>query len=253
MKLIYRQSGEGRPLIILHGLFGSSDNWYSLSKVFATQFNVFVVDQRNHGQSPQSDEFNYALLTEDLHDFINEHELSAPIIIGHSMGGKAAMNFAVRYPTELSNLIVVDMVPKAYPIHHDAILKGLKSIDLEHLNGRSAADELLSEFVPESDVRQFLLKNLARKSTGGFEWRINLKAIDQHIEALGADLLYSGKYDGPALFIKGKKSHYYADGDEARILSIFPGAGFAEMNTGHWVQAEKPEEFAQVVLNYLNA
>lgn len=251
MKLFYRQSGEGRPMIILHGLFGSSDNWYSLSKVFATRFNVFVVDQRNHGQSPQSDEFNYDLLTEDLHDFIQEHNLKDPIILGHSMGGKAAMNFAVRYPKLLSNLIVVDMVPKAYPIHHDKILEGLKSIQLDQLNGRAEADSQLAKFVPENDVRQFLLKNLARKSSGGFEWRINLKAIDEHIEAMGVDLLSSGKYDGPSLFIKGKKSHYYADGDEARILSIFPGAAFVTMDTGHWVQAEKPEEFAQVVLNYL--
>ena len=253
MKLFYRQSGEGRPLIILHGLFGSSDNWYSLSKVFAARFSVFVIDQRNHGQSPQSDDFNYGLLTEDLHDFILEHQLEDPIILGHSMGGKAAMNFAVRYPQLLSNLIVVDMVPKAYPVHHDKILEGLKSIPLDQLNGRAEADTQLARFVPENDVRQFLLKNLARKSSGGFEWRINLKAIDEHIEALGVDLLYSGKYDGPALFIKGKKSHYYADGDEARILSIFPRAQVATMDTGHWVQAEKPEEFAQVVLNYLTA
>ena len=253
MKLFYRQSGEGRPMIILHGLFGSSDNWYSLSKVFATRFNVFVVDQRNHGQSPQSDEFNYDLLTEDLHDFIQEHNLKDPIILGHSMGGKAAMNFAVRYPHLLSNLIVVDMVPKAYPVHHDKILEGLKSIQLDQLNGRTEADTQLARFVPENDVRQFLLKNLARKSSGGFEWRINLKAIDENIEAMGVDLLSSGKYDGPSLFIKGKKSHYYVDGDEARILSIFPGAMFATMDTGHWVQAEKPEEFAQVVLNYLQA
>jgi pimeloyl-ACP methyl ester carboxylesterase len=167
------------------------------------------------------------------------------------MGGKAAMNFAIRYPEQLSNLIVVDIVPKSYPVHHDAILEGLKSVPLETLSSRTEADSQLSAFVPEVDVRQFLLKNLARKATGGFEWKINLEAIDRNIEAMGADLIYSGKYDGPSLFIKGKKSHYYADGDEERIRMIFPAATFATLDTGHWVQAEKPEEFANLVLKYL--
>jgi pimeloyl-ACP methyl ester carboxylesterase len=251
MKLFYRSSGQGRPLIILHGLFGSSDNWYTLAKVFAEHFTVYLLDQRNHGQSPKSDDFDYALLTEDLAEFIREHSLIQPIVLGHSMGGKAAMNFAVRYPEQLSNLIVVDIVPKPYPVHHDAILEGLKSVPLETLSSRTEADTLLSTFVPEVDVRQFLLKNLARKATGGFEWKINLEAIDRNIEAMGADLIYSGKYDGPSLFIKGKKSHYYAKGDEERIRMIFPAAAFATLDTGHWVQAEKPEEFANLVLKYL--
>jgi len=240
-------------MIILHGLFGSSDNWYSLSKVFANSYTVYVVDQRNHGQSPQSDDFNYRLMTEDLNEFIDEHQLEKPILVGHSMGGKAAMNFGIHYPAKTGALIIVDIVPKAYPIHHDAILKGLKSIPLENLSGRAEADQLLSKYVPETEVRQFLLKNLSRKATGGFEWRINLTAIDARIDDLGADLLYSGKYDGPAFFIKGKKSHYYAEGDEARITSLFPKAVFATLDTGHWVQAEKPEEFADIVLKYLAA
>ncbi len=127
MKLYYRFSGQGEPLIILHGLFGSSDNWYSLAKVFAEHFSVYLVDQRNHGQSPHSDEMNYGLLTEDLKDFITEHSIVRPIIMGHSMGGKTAMNFALKYPDQLSKLIVVDIVPKYYPVHHDAILEGTES------------------------------------------------------------------------------------------------------------------------------
>ena len=252
MKLFYRPSGQGDPLIILHGLFGSSDNWYTLAKVFAERFQVFLVDQRNHGQSPKSEEFDYKLLTEDLHEFIQDHAIRKPVIIGHSMGGKAAMNFAVKYPEQLSHLIVVDIVPKPYPVHHDAILEGLKSIPLSSLNSRNDADKMLSNYVPEPDVRQFLLKNLSRKATGGFEWKINLEAIDRNIEAMGAGMIYSGKYDGPSLFIKGKKSKYYTEGDEDLIKSIFPNAEFATLDTGHWVQAEKPEEFASLVLNYLS-
>ncbi len=252
MKLFFRQSGQGSPLIILHGLFGSSDNWYTLAKTFAEHYSVYVVDQRNHGQSPHSDEMNYRVLAEDLHEFIVEQGLQRPAVIGHSMGGKAAMNFAVAYPDHIGKLIVVDIVPKAYPVHHDAILDGLHDIPLASIASRSEADARLTSFVPEPDVRQFLLKNLSRKPSGGFEWKINLSAIDQNIEALGEGMIYSGKHDGPSLFIRGEKSNYYAPGDEVRIKAIFPNADIVTMDTGHWVQAEKPEEFARIVLNYLS-
>ncbi len=253
MKLFYRQSGQGSPLIILHGLFGSSDNWYTLAKVFAERFTVYLVDQRNHGQSPQSVEFDYKLLTEDLEEFIREHAIQKPVIMGHSMGGKAAMNFAIKYPGQLSKLIVVDIVPKAYPVHHDAILDGLKAIPLTGLGSRNEADKILSDYVPEPAVRQFLLKNLSRKNEGGFEWKINLEVIDRNIEQMGVGLIFSGKYDGPSLFVKGKKSNYYGDDDEALIKTIFPKAEFAALDTGHWVQAESPDEFSKLVLNYLAA
>ena len=253
MKLFYRQSGQGTPLIILHGLFGSSDNWYTLAKVFAESFTVYLVDQRNHGQSPHSAEFDYKLLTEDLEEFIREHAIQNPVILGHSMGGKASMNFAVKYPEQLGKLIVVDIVPKAYPIHHDAILDGLKAIPLAGLASRNEADKILSDYVPEPAVRQFLLKNLSRKNEGGFEWKINLEAIDRNIEQMGVGMIFSGKYDGPSLFVKGKKSNYYGDNDEALIKTIFPKAEFAALDTGHWVQAENPDEFSKLVLNYLAA
>lgn len=251
MKLFFRQSGQGRPLIILHGLFGSSDNWYTLSKTFSQQYSVYVVDQRNHGQSPHTDEMNYAALAEDLHDFIAEHQLTRPMIIGHSMGGKTAMNYAVKYPDEIDKFVIVDIVPKTYPVHHDHILEGLQDIPLGHLASRTEADALLSRHVPEPEVRQFLLKNLGRRPDGGFEWKINLEAIDHHIEEMGVGMIYSGKQAGPCLFIRGEKSNYYGPGDEDRIRAVFPNAEFVTMNTGHWVQAEKPEEFAQIVMAYL--
>jgi len=251
MKLFFRQSGNGRPLIILHGLFGSSDNWLTLSKTFAQQYTVYLVDQRNHGQSPHDPEINYGALAEDLHHFVVEQKLDKPDIIGHSMGGKAAMNFAVKYPALIRKLVVVDIVPKAYPIHHDHILEGLDAIELDKLASRTEADALLASYVPEPDVRQFLLKNLSRDDAGKFVWRINLPAIDSNIEALGSGMIFSGKHDGPTLFIRGEKSNYYAPGDEERIKAIFPHAEFQHLDTGHWVQAEKPAEFAQVVLNWL--
>ncbi len=251
MKLFFRESGQGKPLIILHGLFGSSDNWFTLAKTFSKQFRVYLVDQRNHGQSPQREEMDYKSLAEDLHEFIKDHALDRPAVIGHSMGGKAVMNFAVRYPELIGKMVVVDIVPKAYPVHHDAILEGLSAIPLQKIASRTEADALLATYVPELDVRQFLLKNLSRSAAGGFVWKINLQAITRNIESLGADMVYSGKHDGSCLFIRGEKSNYYSPGDEQRIKSVFPNAEFATMHTGHWVQAEKPEEFAQVVLKYL--
>jgi len=250
MKLHFRKSGQGKPLIILHGLFGSSDNWYSLAKVFAERFTVYLVDQRNHGQSPHTDDFNYKLLTEDLAAFIQDHTIEKPHIIGHSMGGKTAMNFAVKYPDKLDKLIVVDIAPKQYPVHHDHILDGLHEIDLHTLASRTEADQLLSRQIPEPDVRQFLLKNLARNSVSKFEWRVNIHAIDEHIEEIGAGMVYDGKFHGPALFVKGVRSNYYAAGDEENILKIFPAAQFVTLNTGHWVQAEDPKAFAKVALEF---
>ena len=250
MKLFFRESGQGEPLIILHGLFGSSDNWFTHAKTFATHFKVYLVDQRNHGQSPHSDEFDFKAMTLDLEEFLAEHQIENPVILGHSMGGKTAMNFAVKNPDKLSKLIVVDIVPKYYPIHHDAILEGLQSINLQTLTSRNEADQLLSEHVPEPDVRQFLLKNLSRIDNG-FEWKINLPGIDKSIENIGADMQYPGTFDGPTLFVKGARSNYYKPGDEAVILQLFPHAKIESIDTGHWVQAEKPQEFAQMVLQFL--
>ncbi|HRI77990.1 MAG TPA: alpha/beta fold hydrolase, partial [Cyclobacteriaceae bacterium] len=203
------------------------------------------------GQSPHSADFNYSLLTEDLQEFIAEHKLQRPSIIGHSMGGKTAMNYAVRYGENLNKLIVVDIVPKQYPVHHDSILEGLMAVMEANLNSRNDADKVLAGFVPQPDVRQFLLKNLTRKSEGGFAWKINVAAINNNIEALGVGMVYPGTYNAPALFVKGAKSDYYEPGDEERIMKIFPLATFATLDTGHWVQAENPEAFGNLVMDYL--
>jgi esterase len=251
MKLFYRQSGQGEPLIILHGLFGSSDNWYTLAKTFAENFTVYLIDQRNHGQSPHSEDFNYKLLTEDLFEFVNDHRLKKVNIIGHSMGGKAAMNFAVKYPERVKKLIVVDIVPKAYPVHHDNILEGLLSLTLPKVSSRTEADELLGKYIPELDVRQFLLKNLYRSSAGAFAWRLNLNAIDKHIEEIGEGMQYDGQYKGPTLFIVGARSKYFKMGDENLLQQIFPAYKLVTLDSGHWVQAEKPKEFAEIAIPFL--
>ena len=251
MKLFFREAGQGTPLIILHGLFGSSDNWYSLSKIFAANFRVFTIDQRNHGQSPHSDDHNYKLLTEDLEEFVDQHKLEKPIILGHSMGGKTAMNFAIKDPAKTGKLIVVDIMPKSYPLHHDHILSGMKSLDLANLQSRGEAETILSGKIPKVDERQFIMKNLARNEQKGFEWKLNLDSLNANIDRMGEALQYEGQYTGPTLFIRGSKSGYYKPGDEAEVAKYFPTAKWVTMETGHWVQAEQPQEFAKVVQDWL--
>jgi esterase len=251
MKLFFRQQGQGKPLIILHGLLGSSDNWHSLGKLFAETFSVYIVDQRNHGQSPHSDELNYKVLTEDLEEFINENKIEKPHIIGHSMGGKTAMNFAVKNPTQVDKLIVVDIVPKKYHVRHDLLIEGMKAVPLEDITTRTEAEVALAGYEPDPVVRQFLLKNLARDNEGKFVWKVNLPAIDKHLQETGDGMMYQGAFDGPTLFINGKRSDYYKEGDDVLIKKIFPNAQITTLDTGHWVQAEKPQEFSQAVLQFL--
>jgi len=252
MKLFFRELGQGDPIIILHGLFGSSDNWLTQAKIFAASYKVYSVDQRNHGQSPHSDDFDYQSMVTDLQEFIEDHQIQNPTILGHSMGGKAAMNFALAHPDKLSKLIVVDISPKAYNLEHYAIVEGLKVIPVESLTSRNEADEILSQHVPEPDVRQFLLKNLQRKTSGGFVWKINLPVISQKLSNVGLDLQFSGQFKKPTLFVRGAKSKYVSDSDWKRISEIFPAAELETMDTGHWVQAEKPQEFSEKVMHWLS-
>ena len=251
MELFYRKYGEGDPIIILHGLFGSADNWMTQAKMLGEHYGVYVVDQRNHGLSPHDSSHDFLVMAEDLNDFFIQHNLSKAVVIGHSMGGKTAMNFAIKYPARVSQLIVVDIMPKAYPVHHDKILTGLKSLKVKELTSRNQADEQLAKYVDEPGVRQFLLKNLSRESSGGFSWKMNLDAIDQNIEEMGAPLIADGKFDGDTLFIIGTKSNYYSPGDEELLKKHFPKYSLVKMETGHWIQAEKPNEFVEEVLKFL--
>ncbi|MEQ8925211.1 MAG: alpha/beta fold hydrolase [Fulvivirga sp.] len=252
MELFYREMGEGQPLIILQGLFGSSDNWLSIAKILAEDYHVYSVDQRNHGQSPHSDVFDYPTMADDLSDFIDQHSIKNPIILGHSMGGKVAMQYAVNYPNEWQKLIVVDIAPKSYPVHHDGILEGLNNLNLNELGSRGDADTQLSEYVPELGVRQFLLKNLNRDSNG-FSWKINLPVLTKNIEIIGAGLNGSLADSKPVLFINGEKSGYIKESDFALIDETFPGSKLVTIKgAGHWVHAEKPEEFIETLNAFLN-
>lgn len=253
MKLFYRELGQGQSIVILHGIFGSSDNWLTQAKILGEHYHVYSLDLRNHGQSSHDSAFDYKVMADDLKEFIETHNLKDPIVIGHSMGGKVSMNFALAYPDLLSKLIVVDIAPRPYNLEHYVIIDGLKAVDINTISSRNEADEQLSKFVPEADVRQFLLKNLQRKSEGGFSWKINLPVIDKNLSNIGLDLQYNGTFDKPTLFIRGGKSRYVRDADMNRIQEIFPLAKMETLDTGHWVQAEKPKEFVEVVMRWLSA
>ena len=250
MELFYREYGKGDPVIILHGLFGSADNWMTQAKMLGGQYHVYTVDQRNHGLSPHSPEHDYLAMADDLNLFFEQRKLKSAMLIGHSMGGKTAMNFALKYPDKVRKLLVVDIVPKAYPVHHNKILAGLKSLSLNTLASRNQADAELAHYVNEPEVRQFLLKNLSRESGNGFVWKINLEAIDQNIEEMGVALVVNGHYDGSVLFVMGQRSNYFSLGDEAIIKKHFPNFTMVEMETGHWVHAEKPKEFVEEAMKF---
>ncbi len=257
MKLYFRQSGEsGSPIIILHGIFGSSDNWLTIGKILGEENRVFMVDQRNHGQSPRSDEFNYDVMAADLHEFILEHKLENPIIVGHSMGGKAVMQFAMSYPDTFSKMVVVDIAPKYYPVHHSMILQGLASVDLKNLKSRTEANEILSRFEENEGVRQFLLKNLWRNpaKNNEFDWRINLPVITQNIDVVGHELQNEQTVEKPALFIRGSESHYIQPEDERKIWELFPNYELETIEgAGHWVQADKPKEFIEILTRFVKS
>lgn len=249
--LYFRELGQGEPLIILHGLFGSSDNWLTLGRRFAEDFKVYIIDQRNHGQSFHDNDFTYEAMARDLERFLAQQNIKQAHILGHSMGGKTAMVFASMCPDLVKKLIVADIGPQSYPVHHSTILKGLFSIPLDTLSSRKQADEQLAQFVPEMGVRQFLLKNLMR-TVDGFAWKINLPVIASQIEQIGKGLNQNTSYHQPALFIRGGRSDYIKDTDLNLIHSIFTDSEVKTIEqAGHWLHAEKPQEFYDEVINFL--
>lgn len=252
MQLNFKKIGEGNPLIILHGLFGSLDNWMTIAKELGKDFEVYIVDARNHGQSPQDDVFNYQVMVEDLKEFIEEHQMISPIILGHSMGGKTAMQFAIDYPNLLSKLIVADIAPRAYPIHHDLIINSLKSLNFNEIKTRNEADEKLAQYIFDLSTRQFLLKNLYWATQGQLAFRFNLEVISKNIDEVGAEIKFTSPFYQHTLFIRGDQSNYILDSDFEQIFTIFPNAQVKTIeNSGHWVHAENPLAFLKVVKAFL--
>lgn len=254
MKLHYKQiSQTGSPLIILHGVFGSLDNWATVSKAIAdTGYSVYLVDQRNHGRSPHSDEFTYEAMAADLAEFIKDHKLEKPILVGHSMGGKTVMQYAETYPGTYDKLAIVDIGPKAYPTHHQQLIEGLNALPLSKIEDRQHADSLFSTYEPNVGVRQFLLKNLYRTDAGGYSWRFNLPIITELQANVGQEIIKQRLVTEPTLFIKGALSGYVKDQDWEGIQAMFPNAELVTIpKSGHWVHAEQPKLFVEALTNFL--
>lgn len=254
MKLFYQLYGSGKPLIVLHGLLGTLDNWHTVSTRLGTTRAVYAIDARNHGRSPHADAFNYDLMTEDLREFAEEHNLGPTAVMGHSMGGKTAMFFALRYPERVEKLIIVDIAPRQTPPGHDSILSALNRLDLSLYSKRSEVDAALAPYLPDPSVRLFLLKNLSRGDGGSFAWKMNLRAITEHYDEVNVGVMYKGKFEGPALFVRGGQSDYIRASDEPMIRQLFPNARIETIErAGHWVHADAPDEFTALVESFLAA
>ena len=250
MSLLHSQIlGTGKPLLVLHGFLGMSDNWRTMGKQWAAHFEVHLIDLRNHGRSFHSDTFSYADMAADLTAYCDHHQLQQVVVLGHSMGGKLAMHYATSNPEQVEKLIVADIAPKAYPPHHDHILEGLMVLHTHPPESRSDADQRLSQFVTDQGTRLFLLKNLYR-TPDGFALRLNTPVLQSLVGQVmvASDAIYSGS----TLFLAGEKSDYILPQDHAQIASKFPQAIIKTIpKSGHWLHAENPIAFAAEVADFL--
>ncbi len=248
---IYKNEQSEEYLFILHGLFGTSDNWHLIAKSLSETINVVSVDLRNHGKSIQSDEMSYDLLAADVAALIDSLQLSKITLLGHSMGGKVAMYFADTYPHLLERLIVVDISPRAYQAGHEAYFDAYREIPWHEAENRQEADALLSNIEPNEGIRLFLLKNLDRRKEGGFQLKINLDAIERFYPELLGALTFSWVISIPTLVIYGNKSGYVQQKDKELFSKTFTDLDFLEIEGGHWIHAEKPEAFVEGVKHFL--
>lgn len=253
MDLNYKSFGQGDPIVILHGLFGTLDNWQTIAKALAETHTVYIVDQRNHGRSPHFSTMSYALMAEDLKEFMESHWIFKAHIIGHSMGGKTAMQFAADHPEMVDKLVIVDIGPQAYPGGHQEIFDALFALDLKKLDSRKEAAALLKPKIPDAGVRQFLLKNLTRDKSNGYRWKMNLPVIYENYNDILRAIEPDVHFERKTLFIRGGKSNYIRDQDIPVIKSKYPSAKVTTIEkAGHWVHAEAPEAFLQAVQAFLN-
>lgn len=266
MKLFYRKTGSGKPLIIIHGLYGSSDNWLSIAKLLSGHYTVYMLDQRNHGQSPHSDGNSFDDMKNDLVEFMDHHRIDKATLLGHSMGGKVAMYYAADYPERVEKLIVADIAPKDYltlnensQFHlHRNILMAMMEIDFTQVDNRNEIADILAEKIDNLRIRQFLLKNIAKdKESGLFKWKLNPKILYDHLDEIVsgvnrlwlADRIPITSY--PVNFIRGLNSNYITSEDETLIKEIYPESRIIDIpNAGHWLHAEQPELFVNAVLSY---
>lgn len=253
MKLHYKHIGEGPVLIILHGLFGSLDNWQSMVKKLSDQYSIYSLDLRNHGKSPHSSEFSMSLMADDVYQFMQDHHIPKAHIMGHSMGGKVVLQLLKDKNPLIEKSIVLDISPKQYPKAHERIFEAMFAMDLSSIENRKQADFQLMDRIPEFAVRQFLLKNLERNKEGIFDWKFNLNVLHEKYDEINKEISFTSLVHNEVLFVKGNLSSYILREDEKLIKLTIPNARFIEVEgAGHWIHADKPEELLAVILKFIN-
>jgi esterase len=265
MKLFFRKYGNGPPLIILHGLYGSSDNWVTISKNLSEKFTVYLPDQRNHGQSPHSDEHNYDLMSDDLNELVTDLKISKFFLAGHSMGGKVAVNFVLKWPEKINSLVIIDVSPFRYPFpankyyeEHKHILETVLSVNLSAISSRSQAESVLTEKIESERTRGFILKNLQRTGDQSFSWKMNAgslyKNLSYIIDGLPRPIVNTEPVTGfPVTIIKGENSDYLNEEEFKAIRVLFPSAEMITVkNAGHWVHAERPDAVTEILLKQVS-
>ena len=264
MELFYRKEGRGSPIVIIHGLYGSSDNWVNIGKRLAEKHTVYMLDQRNHGRSPFADSHTYDDLRTDLEKFFDEHKIEKAILLGHSMGGKVAMWFAADFPEKVEKLIIADIAPKDYLLLnddsqyylHQNILLAMQEIDFTLIKSRNDVDDFMAEKLDNERIRQFLLKNVAKdKKTKHYRWRVNAEVLYEHLDEIVSGVNQNWLDDRtpitsyPVIFIRGLLSNYIMPEDESLIKEIYPDARIVDIpDAGHWLHAEQPEKFMEAVM-----
>lgn len=254
--LNYKVLGTGDPIIFIHGLFGLLDNWITIAKQFSEKYQVWLIDQRNHGLSPHFESHTYDDLAADLDQFIEFHSIKKPILLGHSMGGKTVMKYALLYPHKIKGIIVVDIAPKAYRIHHNDIFDAIIHLPVKDISSRKEAETFFRNQIGDEKIELFILKNLSRDKNNRFFWKINVEALVKNIESICSDIqeYEDDVFEGPALFLRGEKSDYIRPGDEIDIKRRFP---FSEVlivkNADHWVHADNPADFFQYCVEFLQS
>ena len=252
--LNYKKYGTGRPIIILHGLFGMLDNWQTIAKMLVEySYQIFLLDQRNHGRSPHTETHSYGDLAEDLHQFIEDKKIKQPLIIGHSMGAKTVMQYVLRYRKNVAAAVLVDMSPLENEPGHEEVFDALKAVPIESLKSRDEAQEHMSTFLKDRSVVLFLMKNLSRKKEGGFRWKMNLPVLLNDYQEILREISSDNPFEKPVMAIKGELSDYLTYDGELALFRLFPNLSIEEIEeAGHWVHADQPEALLHVLLDFMN-
>jgi len=237
---------------MLHGLFGSADNWLGVAAKLVQTFHLYLVDLRNHGLSPHSNEMDLPIMANDLAEFLDARQLDRAHVLGHSLGGKVAMQFALTFPARVDRLVIVDIAPRKYAPEHEPIFKALLALDLKQFHSRSQIEDALAPAVPDLTLRRFLLKN-ARQDGPAYQWRIPLESLFANYPKLCTAIASTKQFAGPALFLRGGQSPYVSDADASEIHKLFPQAAMETIAPArHWVHADAPNEFVRAVSEFLS-